>query len=74
MAESKQSAFGKVDQQAILANLDLVNEDPVESNFFAAEPTFEADEVDGPPGLTDDSAAARREFILYGPAGLGAVR
>jgi|GEM_PF-2388222 hypothetical protein len=74
MPEAKRSAFGQVDQQAILANLDLVNEDPVESNFFAADPVVDDTHTDGPPGLADESPAARKEFVLYGPAGIGATR
>ncbi len=70
MADGRRSAFGPVDQQAILANLDLVNEDPVESRFFQTEEAEENVDVEGPPGLADESPAARKDFILYGPAGL----
>ncbi len=74
MADSRHSAFGEVDQQAILANLDLVHDDPVESDFFAAEMPTDAPDLDGPPGLLDDSPAGRRDFILYGPAGVGVAQ
>lgn len=71
MAEERRSAFGAVDQAAILANLDLVSEDPTDSSFFATGPALVDSDPLGPPGLADESPSARKAFILYGPAGVG---
>lgn len=81
MTDRPRSVFGPVDQEAILANIDVVDDEDVDSDFLVAEMARHVGGIPGKqvddqpaagsaPGLVNPTPAMRRAFVLYGPAGL----